>query len=148
MKICIGNDHGGLELKSAIVTHLESRGFQVQDVGCFTAESCDYPDYARKVADLVRSGAADRGILVCGTGIGMSIAANKVEGVRAAVVSEPFSARMAAEHNDARVLCLGQRTLGQGLALLCVDAWIEATFAAGRHSRRVDKISAIESSRG
>lgn len=144
MRICIGSDHGGLALKGALVAHLRKAGHEVDDVGTHSTASCDYPSFAVKVAERVRDGGADRGILVCGTGIGMSIAANKVAGVRAAVVSEPFSARMAAEHNDARVLCLGERTTGVGLAILCVETWLSAEFEGGRHQRRVDGITAIE----
>jgi ribose 5-phosphate isomerase B len=145
MRLAVGCDHGGLRLKRAVVDHLRALGHEVDDVGTFSDASCDYPDLALQVATRVLDGRADRGVLVCGTGIGMSIAANKVRGVRAAVVSEPFSARMAAEHNDARVLCLGERTTGEGLALLCVEAWLGAAFAGGRHARRVEGISAIES---
>jgi ribose 5-phosphate isomerase B len=144
MRIAIGSDHGGRRLKDLVVGHLTSLGHEVADLGTHDDASCDYPDYARAVAVAVRDGAADRGVLVCGTGIGMSIAANKVDGVRAAVVSEPFSARMAAEHNDARVLCLGERTVGPDLALLCVDAWLGAQFQGGRHARRVAGITEIE----
>ncbi|TVQ92795.1 MAG: ribose 5-phosphate isomerase B [Deltaproteobacteria bacterium] len=144
MKVSVGSDHGGLDLKAVLVAHLEQRGHEVVDLGTHTPSSCDYPEFARAVAERVRDGEADRGVLVCGTGIGMSIAANKVRGIRAAVVSDPFSARMASEHNDARVLCFGQRTLGPSVATLCLDAWLDATFEGGRHARRVDGITAIE----
>lgn len=144
MKLALGSDHGGLTLKNHLAVRLREQGHDVQDVGTHDRDSTDYPDYAAQVASLVVEGTADRGILVCGTGIGMSIAANKVRGVRAAVVSEPFSARMAAEHNDARVLCLGERVIGPALAELCVDAWLDAGFEGGRHARRVGKIVALE----
>lgn len=144
MNISIACDHGGLRLKAALVEHLSAAGHEVMDLGTHNEASCDYPDFAGAVARAVLEGRSARGILVCGTGIGMSIAANKVQGIRAAVVSEPFSARMAAEHNDAQVLCLGERTVGPGLAALCVDAWLAATFAGGRHARRVAGITALE----
>ena len=113
-------------------------------MGTHDSASIDYPDYAEVVARRVAAGQAERGVLVCGTGIGMSIAANKVDGVRAAVVSETFSAQMAMEHNDARVLCLGERVTGPSLAETCVAAWLQASFAGGRHERRVGKITALE----
>lgn len=144
MRLAIGSDHGGMGLKGFLIDRLTELGHEVSDLGTYDKVSTDYPDYAEKVAMAVVQGDADRGILVCGTGIGMSIAANKVAGIRAAVVSDPFSARMAAEHNDARVLCLGERVLGLSLAELCVTAWLDAEFEGGRHARRVGKISALE----
>jgi ribose 5-phosphate isomerase B len=144
MKIAIGSDHGGLELKEAISSHLLASGHDVLDVGTHDRESTDYPDYAGQVAIRVVQGEVDRGILVCGTGQGMAMSVNKVAGVRAAVVSDVFSAEMAMEHNDARVLCLGQRVVGPGLALRCVNAWLGATFGGGRHARRVGKIEALQ----
>lgn len=144
MVVVIASDHGGVRLKRSLAATLEALGHVVNDLGADGSESVDYPDYARAVAEQVVAGSADRGILVCGTGIGMSIAANKVRGVRAAVVSDTFSARMAMEHNDARVLCLGERTLGASLADECVKAWLATEFGGGRHLRRVSKISAIE----
>lgn len=140
MRIALGNDHGGTELKAAIAAHLRELGHEVDDLGTNGSESVDYPDYAKLVAGRVVEGQADRGILVCGTGQGMAMAANKVAGVRAAVVSDVFSSRMASAHNDAKVLCLGQRVVGPGLALACVDAWLETAFEGGRHARRVGKI--------
>ncbi len=140
MRICLGSDHAGLELKARIFAHLESIGHTVTDVGTVGPTSVDYPDFAREVARRVASGTDERGVLVCGTGQGMAIAANKVAGCRAAVVGEPFSAVAAMEHNDARVLCLGQRVTGPGLALLIVDAWLGASFAGGRHAGRVAKM--------
>lgn len=138
MKVAVGSDHAGLSLKNLIAAHLLSRGHDVVDVGTHEATSCHYPDYAKHVAHLVRDGEADRGVLVCGTGQGMAMTANKVLGVRAAVVSDPFSARMAMAHNDARVLCLGERVVGQGVAITCLDAWLETQFEGGRHQTRVE----------
>lgn len=140
MRIHVGSDHGGLNLKAAIVAHLSALGHEVTDVGTHSAESTDYPDHARAVGSAVLSGAAERGIAVCGTGQGVAMTINAMPGVRAAVVSDVFSARMAMAHNDARVLCLGQRVVGEGLALALVDAWLETLFEGGRHARRVAKI--------
>lgn len=140
MKLVIGSDHAGLELKAAVLQHLRARGHQVEDLGTHGPASCDYPDFARAVATAVREGAAERGVLVCGTGQGMAMAANKVPGVRAACVADTFSARMVAAHNDARVLCLGQRVVGPGLAVELVDAWLATSFEGGRHAGRVAKM--------
>ncbi|HEX5037963.1 MAG TPA: ribose 5-phosphate isomerase B [bacterium] len=152
MKILVASDHGGFELKSKIVNLLKNKKIQVEDLGSDSAESVDYPDYAIKVAERISKGEADAGILVCGTGIGMCIAANKFKGVRAAVVSESYSARMAKEHNNANVLCIGGRVLDPGSparvpaesAEDVVTAWLDAKFEGGRHDRRLDKIRAIE----
>ncbi len=140
MHIAIGSDHAGLTLKAAVVSHLEAAGHTVQDLGTHSGDSVDYPDFGKAVAVAVAGGDAARGVLVCGTGQGMAMTANKVPGVRAAVVSDPFSARMAMAHNDARVLCLGERVVGGGVALECVDAWLATEFEGGRHARRVGKI--------
>ncbi|MEQ1566857.1 MAG: ribose 5-phosphate isomerase B [Myxococcota bacterium] len=140
MRIVVGSDHAGLELKAAVTEHLRARGHEVEDLGTHERASCDYPDYAQKVARAVVEGEAERGVLVCGTGQGMAIAANKVAGCRAACVGDTFSARMVAAHNDARVLCLGQRVTGGGLALDIVDAWLGTAFEGGRHAARVHKI--------
>ena len=140
MRIAIASDHGGLSFRAAILSHLESSGHAVTDMGTHDTSSCDYPDYAHALSEVVLAGQADRGVLICGTGQGMAIAANKHPGIRAAVVTDVFSARMATLHNDANVLCLGERVLGLGLALELVDAWISATFEGGRHARRVGKI--------
>jgi ribose 5-phosphate isomerase B len=140
MKIAMGADHGGYVLKQELAEHLRSMGHEVIDHGPNGPESVDYPDYGRKVAMAVAAGDVERGVLVCGTGQGMAMTANKVKGVRAAVVSDVFSARMATLHNDARVLCLGQRVVGAGLALTLVDAWLGEEFEGGRHARRVAKI--------
>ncbi|RME24887.1 MAG: ribose 5-phosphate isomerase B [Deltaproteobacteria bacterium] len=143
MRIAAGSDHAGLDLKLLLVEHLRKLGHEVEDLGTHSAESCDYPDYAAAVARAVQAGDADQGLLVCGTGVGMAIAANKLPGVRAAVVSDTFSAHATRQHNDANVLCLGQRVVGPGLALDILDAWLAARFEGGRHQRRVDKIEAL-----
>jgi ribose 5-phosphate isomerase B len=140
MRIAVGSDHAGLTLKRLVAAHLMSHGHEVLDVGTHDGASCDYPDFAIDVARRVADGEVERGVLVCGTGQGMAMTANKVPGVRAAVVADPFSAKMAISHNDARVLCLGERVVGVGLALACVDAWLSGVFEAGRHQRRLDKM--------
>ncbi len=145
MKIAIGNDHAAPELKNAVKAHLENRGFEVLDVGCAAGERCDYPDKAVEVCEKVTSGECDLGILICGTGLGMSYAANKVRGIRAACCSDYFSARLSREHNDANVLCFGARVVGEGTALDLVDIFIDTPFSGDeRHQRRIDKITAIE----
>ncbi|MDA8353755.1 MAG: ribose 5-phosphate isomerase B [Firmicutes bacterium] len=144
MKIIIGSDHGGLQLKESIKEVLDELKMEVEDVGCDCADSVDYPDYALPVAERVAAGEFDRGILICGTGIGMSIAANKVSGCRCAVVSDEYSARMSREHNDANVLALGERVMGPGLAEAIVRTWLSTEFAGGRHQQRVDKICTLE----
>lgn len=144
MKIVIGSDHGGIHLKEVLKQHLADRGIEVHDAGTYTEESCDYPDIAVKVCREITEGKAGRGVLVCGTGIGMSMAANKVKGIRAALCGDVFSATMSREHNDANVICLGERVLGPGLAVSILDAWLDTEFAGGRHGRRVNKIMDIE----
>ena len=144
MKIALGSDHAGLNLKNEILKHLEKKGMEFKDFGTYTMESCDYPDFGEKVATEVVNGNYDLGILVCGTGIGISIAANKVPGIRAANCSDTFSAHACIEHNDANILALGGRVVGVGVALDIVDTFLNATFEAGRHSKRIDKISNIE----
>lgn len=146
MKIAIGSDHGGIHLKEHIKKYLQEKGIEVVDHGTFSEESCDYPDFAAKVCEDITSGAsgADRGILICGTGIGISIAANKCHGIRAALCSDVFSAKMSREHNNANVLCMGERTIGAGLAEMITDTWLNTGFAGGRHERRVNKIMALE----
>jgi len=144
-KIIIGCDHGGVELKNEIISHLEKKNFEVVDVGTYTTDSCNYPDYARAVCTRIQSGEFERGILVCGTGIGMSIAANKHNGIRAACCSDTFSARMTRMHNDANVLCLGGRVVGAGLACDMVDLFVETEFeGGGRHTTRVSMLADIE----
>ncbi|MFR6023904.1 MAG: ribose 5-phosphate isomerase B [Oscillospiraceae bacterium] len=140
----IGSDHGGYALKQEIMKHLSERGIAYRDYGTYSEESCDYPDYGEAVGRAVASGECERGIVVCGTGIGISIAANKVRGVRCALCGDCFSAQMAREHNDANVLALGARVLGAGLALKIVDTFLDSAFAGGRHERRVAKLMAIE----
>lgn len=143
-KIIIGCDHGGFELKNEIIKHLEKRGIQVTDVGTYSTDSCNYPDYARALCVRIQSGEFERGILVCGTGIGISIAANKHNGIRAACCSDTFSARMTRMHNDANVLCMGGRVVGPGLACDMVDLFIDTDFEGGRHQARVDMLADIE----
>ena len=139
-KIVIAADHGGADLKNELTAELTTLGYDVEDLGADGTESVDYPDYAKKLAQQVASGAFERGVLCCGTGIGMSITANKVKGIRAAVVSDPFSARMSRAHNDANVLCLGGRVIGNGLAKEILHTWLDTPFEEGRHARRVNKI--------
>ena len=140
----IGSDHGGFELKQAVMKHLEERGIEYRDYGTYTPESCDYPDYGAAVGRAVASGECERGIVICGTGIGISMAANKIDGVRCALCGDCFSAEMARAHNDANGLALGARTLGEGLALKIVDTFLDGEFQGGRHARRVAKIMALE----
>ncbi|ABS32895.1 ribose 5-phosphate isomerase B [Clostridium botulinum] len=144
MKIALGSDHAGLPLKNEIIKHLEGKGIEIKDFGTYTEESCDYPDYAQKVAEKVVAKEFDFGILVCGTGIGISIAANKVKGVRAALCSDTFSAHACREHNNANILALGQRVVGVGLALDIVDNFLNAEFQGGRHENRINKMMRIE----
>lgn len=144
MAIALGSDHGGFELKNEIKKHLEDLGLAVQDFGTHTKDSVDYPDIAEAVCVPVAAGAFDFGILVCGTGIGISIAANKVNGIRAAHCTDAYSAAKAKEHNNANVICLGGRITGVDLALTIVDAYLGAEFEGGRHQTRVDKIMALE----
>ena len=144
MKIALGADHAGFELKDKIKRHLEQQGITVDDRGTGSAESVDYPDYARLVGEEVAEKRADRGILVCGTGIGMSIAANKVPGIRAVNPHNEIEAQLSREHNDANVLALGGRVLDESTALKLVDLWLKTEFLGGRHGRRVAKIAQIE----
>jgi ribose 5-phosphate isomerase B len=144
--LAIASDHGGLQLKAALCRALASWGVAFEDLGTSSEASCDYPDFAHKAADGVQKGRYDKAVLVCGTGVGMSIAANKHPGVRAAVVSDPFSARMAREHNHANVLCLGQRVVGEGLALMILRTWLDAEPDRDpRHVRRIDKLEVSQS---
>ena len=144
MKIAIGCDHGGFEHKNAIIEHLKNRGFEVKDFGIDELKSVDYPDIAYPLAQSVASKECDLGILVCGTGIGMSLAANKVIGIRAAACSEHFSAKYTRLHNNSNILCLGGRVIGIGTALEMVDLFVDTEFEGGRHQNRIDKIAAIE----
>ena len=144
MQIVIGSDHGGLELKAAVKQSLQSRGFTLRDLGTDNGDSVDYPDFGEKVAIAVSKTEADLGILICGTGIGMSIVANKFPGVRAALVTDEFMAQMAKEHNDANILVLGGRVLTADQARRMVDLWLDTSFEGGRHLRRLTKIARIE----
>ena len=140
MKIAIGCDHGGFELKEAVKKFLAENGHEYQDFGTHDTQSCDYPGIAVPVAKAVAAGEFDRGILICGTGIGIGIAANKVAGIRAALCHDTFSAHASREHNNANILTMGQRVIGQGLALDIVNIWLNTEFEGGRHQRRIDKI--------
>ena len=144
MKVALGCDHGGFDHKNAIRDHLLERGFDVEDFGIYENVSVDYPDIALKVGKVVSSGDCELGILVCGTGIGMSLAANKVRGIRAAAVSEVYSAKMTRIHNDANILCLGARVIGQETAKMIAEAFLSAEYEGGRHQRRVDMITEME----
>lgn len=144
MKVALAADHGGYGLKEEIKQYLDSVGIKYEDFGCTCEESVDYPDYALPVAQKVAAGEFDRGILVCGTGIGMSIAANKVRGIRCALVHDCFTAKATREHNDSNVLAMGARVIGPGLALEIVKLWLGTEFEGGRHMRRVEKITEIE----
>ena len=146
MKIAVGCDHGGLEHKNAIAEHLKSEGFEVEDFGIYENKSVDYPEIALKVANSIKNGENELGILVCGTGIGMSLAANKVNGIRAAACSEHFSAKYTRLHNTSNILCLGGRVIGIGTALELCDIFVNTEFEGGRHQRRIDMITEIEKS--
>lgn len=143
MKIIVGCDHGGYELKEKVVPHLKSQNYDVEDVGTHSMESVDYPVYALKVARAIADGRADRGILICGSGIGMCMTANRVSGVRAIQISEPYAAKMSRRHNDSNILCLGGRFIGQDLAFEVVDTWLKEPFEGGRHQRRVDLMDSL-----
>jgi ribose 5-phosphate isomerase B len=139
--IAIGCDHGGLGLKNELIEHLEKRGIECRDVGCYTSDSCDYPVYAKKVCEMVRSGECEEGILICGTGIGMSMAANKIKGIRAALCGDCFSAQATKEHNNANVLCMGARVIGPELAFRIADTFLDAKFSeAERHVKRIEML--------
>ena len=144
MKIGIGNDHSALELKAEIIGFLKEKGYEIVDFGTNSTESCDYPIYGEKVARAVAAGEVEKGILICGTGLGISLAANKVEGIRAVVCSEPFTAKMSRAHNNCNILALGARVVGAELAKMIVDTWLSTEFEGGRHQRRVDMIMDIE----
>ncbi len=145
MKIAIGCDHGALELKNLVVAHLEKKGYQVKDFGTYTKDSCDYPEYAAAAAKAVASGECDKGIVLCTTGIGVSITANKIKGIRCALLSDVMSARMTREHNDTNVMAIGAGVVGQMLALEIVDTWLGTAFSGeARHQRRIDKVMALE----
>ncbi len=137
MKIAMGSDHGGVELKEHLLKLLESFGHSVEDVGCHSHESVDYPEYANLVSEKVSEGTCEAGILICGTGIGMSLVANRYRKIRAALCHDGYTARLSREHNDANVLCLGERVIGNGVAEDIVKTWLSTDFAGGRHLRRV-----------
>ncbi len=146
MRIAIGCDHGGFDHKNAIAEHLKERGFEVTDFGIYENKSVDYPQIALKVANSISSGENELGILVCGTGIGMSMAANKVNGIRAAACSDHFSAKYTRLHNNANILCLGGRVIGIGTALELADLFVDTEYEGGRHQKRIDMITDIEKS--
>lgn len=142
--IAIGSDHAGFTLKQEVVSHLREKGLEIMEMGCTDGSSCDYPEVAREVCEKVTSGEAELAILVCGTGLGISIAANKCKGIRAAVCTDCYMAKYTRLHNDANVLCLGGRVIGGGLACEIVDTFLAASFEGGRHQRRVDQIAKLE----
>ena len=145
MKIALGCDHGALALKDALIPHLEQLGHEVKDFGTYTLDSCDYPDYAAAAAKAVAAGACDKGIVLCTTGIGVSITANKVDGIRCALLSDVMSARMTREHNDTNMMAIGAAIVGQMLAFEIIDTWLGTEFSGNaRHQRRIDKVMALE----
>jgi len=144
VKIALGSDHGGFNLKKEVIKHLKSKNIEITDFGTYTEDSCDYPEYALKVAREVVEGNFELGILICGTGIGVSIVANKVPGIRAALCSDTFSAHATREHNNANILAIGARVVGEGLALDIVDTFISSKFLGDRHQKRINKITEIE----
>ena len=144
MIIAIGSDHVGYELKAYIKAHLEERGFQVRDYGCDSAERADYPVYGELVGRAVAAGECALGVLICGTGVGISLAANRVRGIRAAVCSDPYTAALTRRHNDANIIAFGARVVGPDLAVMIVDSYLDAGFEGGRHARRVAMIEAID----
>ena len=145
MKIAIGCDHGALALKNTVKAHLEKKGYEVCDYGTYTLDSCDYPDFAEKAAKAVASGECEKGIVLCTTGIGISIAANKVKGIRCALLSDLMSARLTREHNDTNMMAMGAAVVGEMLALQIVDTWIGTEFSGeAKHQRRIDKVMALE----
>ena len=144
MKIAIACDHGALDLKNAVIEHLTQKGYEMVNFGTDTLDSCDYPDYAAPAAKAVASGECEKGIVLCTTGIGVSITANKVKGIRCALLSDVLSARMTREHNDTNMMAIGAGIVGQKLALEIVDTWLATEYAGGRHQRRIDKMMALE----
>ena len=142
--IAIGSDHGGYSLKQVIMKHLDERGLEYRDYGTYSEESCDYPDYGEAVARAVASGECERGIVICGTGIGISISANKVHGIRAALCTNEFCAEMTRRHNNANILCMGGKVIDKETAVKLVDIFLHTEFEGGRHQRRIDQIAQIE----
>ncbi|MCI8651389.1 MAG: ribose 5-phosphate isomerase B [Oscillospiraceae bacterium] len=146
MKIAIGNDHAAVEMKNEIKAHLEAKGIEVVNVGVDTTESCNYPVMGYKVARLVADGQVDGGVLICGTGVGISLAANKVKGIRACVCSDPYTAKLSKQHNNTNIVAFGARVIGIETAKMIVDEWLGARFEGGRHQGRLDMIAEIEDS--
>ena len=144
MKIAVACDHGGFRLKNVLVEYLKDTGYEVEDFGTYTEDSCDYPDFASKAAKAVASGSCDKGVVVCGTGIGVSITANKVDGIRCSLCHDVFSAKATRQHNDSNMLAMGQRVIGEGLALEILHAWLESEYEGGRHEARIQKMMALE----
>ena len=147
MKIAVACDHGGLDLKNAAARHLKEKGYEIADFGTYTKDSCDYPDFARAAAEAVAAGECAYGVLVCSTGIGISIAANKVKGIRCALCHDTYSAKYTRLHNNANMIAFGQKIIGEGLMLEILDVFFATPFEGGRHQRRVDKITEIENGR-
>lgn len=147
MKVVIACDHGGFELKEILKDHLIEKGYSVMDIGTYNTDSVDYPDYGKKAGEIVANNEADRGIVICGTGIGISLAANKVNGIRCALCTNEYMAIMSRKHNDANMLSLGNRVVGSGLAISILDAWMSTEFEGGRHEIRVNKLMNIESNK-
>ena len=145
--ILVACDHAALDMKAEVIKYLESQGYKCEDYGTYTSDSCNYPDYAEKVCTDIYNGVGDMGILICGTGIGMSMAANKCKGIRAALCSDTFSARFTRLHNNANVLCMGARTIGAGLACDIADIFVKTGFEGGRHQTRIDMVMALEEKR-
>jgi len=144
MKIVLACDHGGFQLKEALKEHLTKSGYDISDIGVYNTDSVDYPDYGKRAAEMVALGQCDRGIIICGTGIGISIAANKVKGIRCALCTNEYMAKMSRLHNNSNMLALGERVLGKGIAMDIADAWLSAEFEGGRHELRVNKLMEIE----
>lgn len=144
MKIAMACDHGGLRLKNVLKADLEKNGYEVEDFGTYSEDSCDYPDYASLAAKAVASGKCERGVVVCGTGIGVSITANKVDGIRCALCHDVFSAKATRNHNDSNMLAMGQRVIGEGLALEILHTWMSNEYEGGRHDARIEKMMALE----
>ena len=144
MQIAIACDHGGFRLKNVLIENMKAQGVEVVDFGTYSEESCDYPDYASKAAKAVANGECDRGVVVCGTGIGVSITANKVKGIRCALCHDVFSAKATRAHNDANMIAMGQRVIGEGLAVEILNAWLHTEFEGGRHIKRIEKMMALE----
>lgn len=141
--IALGSDHAGLELKEKIIEYLDEEGLEYKDYGCFNNERVDYPKYAAAVAKAITDGECDKGIIFCGSGVGISIAANKIDGIRAIVCSEPYSAKLSRQHNNTNILSMGSRVVGQELAKMIVSEWLNAKFEGGRHQKRIDMITKL-----